>query len=333
MNGEEEKNSQTMALLIYNLIIWGLVIGTLFFIFLIDKVEAKDYRILNNGTSGTGSWTTITDNQEYTNEPIALNSTGKTLFQFRDTFAFSGTNKYNLQLEFEFEVQGLSNKNDVQVFINIYPEIFNGSTLQSTGSLCSIAKSEYNTTGGVLNYYYDKVKIYGTITCTGLTGNGYYPYFSFSARQTTSGTFIAGTSKIKFVSWQYTRNTSGEDANAIINANNQNTQNIMNNQNQNTQNIINQLQENNIQVEHSLNVWDEKPEQPESTTSEQLLSIGEDIYESLDQEIVLQPPEIDFNANNLIWEWVHRLLFTNTIIGGAVIVLLTLGTIKLILGR
>lgn len=332
MNGEEEKNSQTMALLICNLIIWGLVIGTLFCIFLIDKVEAKEYRILNNGTSGTGSWTTITDNTEYTNEPITLNTTGKTLFQFRDTFAFSGSNKYNIQLDFEFEVQGLANKNDVQVFANIYPEIFNGSTLQSTGSLCSISKTETSTSGTVLNYHYDKVKVVGTITCTGLTGNGYYPYFSFSARQTTSGSFIAGTSKIKFIRWQYTRNTSGEDANAIINANNQNTQNIMNNQNTNTQNIINNYTEQNDRLIETLTNWD-SPTQPSTTTSDDAFNKESQIMGMLDQDITLQVPEIDTTSNNLIWEWVHRLLFTNLAVSGCVIALLTFGVIKLILGR
>lgn len=238
---------------VFGRVIAYVIIGLIIYLIASSRVDAKDYRYLNNNSNGTGSWTTITDNQEYTNSTITLNSTGKTFFQFRDTFAFSGSNKYDLQLDFEFSITGYSNKDDLDVFINIYPELFNGSTLQSTGSKCSIIRVDRNTYGGTALMYNNTLETAGSIVCTGLSGSGYYPYFSFSARQTGTGNVIPlGIAKIKFIRWQYTRNTSGDDANSIISANNQNTQDIINSFNSNTQSMIDEYKKTRTEIYNSV---------------------------------------------------------------------------------
>lgn len=336
MNGEEEKNSQMMALLICNLIIWGLVIGTLFCIFLIDKVEAAQYRILNNATSGTGAWTNVTNGTAYGNSPIVYSNTYKTTFQFRDTSAFSGSNVYDLVLDFDYTINAYASNTSskpTDAFGNIILEVYNGSNLVNISSKCSVNVTQTST---YPNNGYAIFNLKGVVTCTAVGGSslsGYYPYFSFSAKQSGGGIYL-GTSNawLKINQWTYTRNTAESQTNAIINSNNANTNSIINNNNANTNTIINNNNQNTQEIIDSMQNWD-SPTQPSTTTSDDAFNKESQIMGMLDQNITLQVPEIDTTSNNLIWEWVHRLLFTNLAVSGCVIALLTFGVIKLILGR
>lgn len=85
-------------------------------------------------------------------------------------------------------------------------------------------------------------------------------------------------------------------------------------------------------IEDSIQDWD-GANQPSSSTSDQAFNKEDLIFDSLEMDFTLDRPQIDTTANDLIWNWVHRLLFTNTVIAGVTIALLTFGVIKLILGR
>lgn len=333
MNGEKERN-KTTGLLIINAIIWIPLLIIILLIIGIAKVNAAQYRYINNVNNGAGSWTNVSYGTEYTNSPVSLTSNGKSVFQFKDT-AF-GNNKYDLLLNFDFTVTAngiyvpLANNNrPVDLMISAALEKYNGTTLVSIADKCT---TDYVQTNTYPNDNQAIMRILGTIKCTAVDGNGYYPYFSFAARQTGRTPSPTSIAKIKFISWTYTMNQAASDTNAIINSQTANTQSIINNNNTNTQQIINNQNNNTQQVIDSIQDW-EGANQPNSSTSDQAFNKEDLIFDSLEMDFTLERPQIDTTANDLIWNWVHRLLFSNTIIAGVTIALLTFGVIKLILGR
>lgn len=241
---------------VFGRVIAYVIIGLIIYLIASSRVEASQYRILNNATNGTGSWTNVTNGTAYGNSPVVYSNTYKTTFQFRDTSAFSGSNVYDLVLDFDYTINAYASNTSskpTDAFGNIILEVYNGSNLVNISSKCSVNVTQTST---YPNNGYAIFNLKGVVTCTAVGGSslsGYYPYFSFSAKQSGGGIYL-GTSNawLKINQWTYTRNTAESQTNAIINSNNANTNSIINNNNANTNTIINNNNQNTTEITNSV---------------------------------------------------------------------------------
>lgn len=214
------------------------LIGTLIYFIASNFVHAAQYRILNRDSdTSTTSWSNISFNTDYTNNPIVLNTSGKTVFQLRDNVAMASGKKYDLKLQFDYTGYATSVNNNIDVIVSVATEIFNGSELVSIADKCVTNYSQFDETTYSNGIYTASHRILGTITCNGVEGTGYYPYFGFQIKRNNVLIAGKGSAKLRFLTWTYTLNTSDTNTQSIINNQNNNTQSIINNNNYNTQQI------------------------------------------------------------------------------------------------
>lgn len=236
-------NRKTFYLACIVFLQWFIICISLIFVLGVSRVEAAQIRYLNNATSGAGSWQNPGMGTLYTNDPVAFNTTGKTMWQFRDTTAFSGNNVYDLKLNFDFYVYTYSGtlSKPTDALGSVIFEVYNGTTLVDISNKCTLNVTQINDYPNNLSATY---RMLGTLSCTAVGGSslsGYYPYFSFSGRQGGGQPFLPGKSTLRILSWSYTRNTAESSTNAIINSQTDNAQSIINNDNRNTEIINNNI--------------------------------------------------------------------------------------------
>lgn len=332
MNGEEEKNSQTMALLICNLIIWGLVIGTLICIFLIDKVYASYVTITDdNVVSIRNSSGTVLSTNTSRSYPV------ETELSYTSTYAHTNT-KYRITIpnitwataKFDYQIDWtITINNDSNSAVNLSltqtKYYWNDGTEITSG-----CETTYTRNDSATNPLMDRSLWYISTTCVGISPpanrTGIYIETPLSTIS-SGGTYYAR--KLTLNNAKRNAYTDTDPNQSTVNAINNQTNQIINNINSSTDNIVDQLQQNNLELQHGWN----SPEQPPTNTSDNAFNKENQILGQLDTSFSIDRPQIDTTSNNLIWEWVHRILFTNVAISGMVITLLTLGVIKLILGR
>lgn len=217
-------------------IIAYIIIGAIIYLIASKSVNAAQYRILNRDSDNpTTSWSNISFNTDYINEPIVLNTNGKTIFQLRDSVAMASGKKYDLKLQFDFTGYATATTSNIDAIVSVATELFNGSELISIADKCVTNYSQFDETNYSNGIYTASHRILGTITCNGVEGTGYYPYFGFQIKRNNVLIAGKGKGKLRFLSWSYTLNTSDTNTQSIITNQNNNTQSIINNSNYNTQ--------------------------------------------------------------------------------------------------
>lgn len=135
-------------------------------------------------------------------------------------------------------------------------------------------------------------------------------------------------------------NNQNQNSQNIINNQNQNSQNIIDNQNQNSQNEINNANQNQQQTNERLDdikdmdISDSDKELPDDSSYND--------YNSTEQELLDKTKDADLNAldvgldvksSSWVWDTLTSLIQSNSVVFGMIIAILSIGVIKLVLGR
>lgn len=230
---EVENEKDYKLLKIITIIIIYFVIGIVaMFTFCVSKVNAAlNYRtILNNSWS---EWQTANLNTDYTNNTTMLTS-WQSKVQLKDTFAFRDGNKYDFIVTGTWQI---IQQGDRAINFGIQPAVYNGSSSVDQTEKCQVTQTTSVTHTGSGSLERTIKTLNWSITCSGIFGNGYYPYMSFLAYSSYQSTAI---STFRVNSRYYEINSSSTDSDKIKEAIN-NATSIINN----TMNTLNEALVNN----------------------------------------------------------------------------------------
>lgn len=214
--------------------------------FIASKVHASpQYRMVDLSDNWT-SWANITLDTDYSGS-TNITTNWASYIQLKDTTTMEANKTYNYNTSLKITIIG---QGDRELFSQITPYIYNGSTLTNVSDKCTISgtKSDSSSSGILTN----TTHVYNAnINCVGLKGTGYYPYITIQFKANTNT--LLTTQKINVSSLSYSVGTDSTDANNIMNNQNQNTQSIIDANNQNTESIINNQNQNTEDITNAIN--------------------------------------------------------------------------------
>ena len=194
------------------------------------------YRNVNGNMTG---WGNVAQDTKYEDLQQTFTTSYTAGVQFQDTTKFSGTNKYDFYISGNYEVVGNGER---IINFNVQTYIYDGTSLTNVSNQCTYNGTQTTSYQKFINQIMSTTKkLAFSISCSGLTGNNYYPYMTIQVKADQS---ISGYNSLYINRFSMIQTTNNLDSSSIINNNNNNTQSIINNNNQNTETIVNNQNEN-----------------------------------------------------------------------------------------